>query len=119
MVVPVAIVEARPVPETVATAGALEVQVAVEVRFWVVPSVYVPVAVNCLVRPLATDGLAGVTATETNNAGVTLKVVEAVTVPEVARIMELPVALAVARPVVLIDATVPVSEAQVTAFVRF
>ena len=32
-------------------------------------SLYVPVAVNCLVRPFAIDGLAGVTAIDTKLGG--------------------------------------------------
>ena len=47
--------------DTEATLGALETQVAVPVRFCVEPSVYVPVAVNCVVPPAATCGVGGVT----------------------------------------------------------
>lgn len=47
--------------KTVATLGALETQVTVGVRAFVEPSVYVPVAVNCVVPPAATCGAAGVT----------------------------------------------------------
>ena len=36
------------------------------VRFWVLPSLYVPVAVNCWRLPSGIEGLAGVTAMETN-----------------------------------------------------
>src|SRR5208283_5006973 len=49
----------------VATEGADEVQVADEVRFCLLPSLKVPVAVNCCWVPAAIDGLAGVTATDT------------------------------------------------------
>jgi hypothetical protein len=55
---------------TVAIVVAEEVQVAVLVRFCVVPLLYVPVAVNCCVWPAATDGAAGVTAIETRAGAV-------------------------------------------------
>jgi hypothetical protein len=44
-----------------ATAATDELQTAVVVRFWVVLSLYVPVAVNCSVTPLVTVGSLGVT----------------------------------------------------------
>jgi hypothetical protein len=44
------------------------------VRFWVLPSLYVPVAVNCTVCPTLIDGFTGVMAIETS-AGFTVKVV--------------------------------------------
>ena len=54
------------------------------VRFCVLPSVKVPVAVNCSVSPRATEGLAGVTAMDTKAAAETVDVVEPVIVPEAA-----------------------------------
>src|SRR5260370_4264430 len=45
-----------------------EVQFADVVRFCVLLSVYVPVAVNACVRPLVIEGLAGVTAVEHKGA---------------------------------------------------
>jgi hypothetical protein len=53
---------ANPAALIVAVAVFDELQVAVLVRFWVVPSLKVPVAVNCCVAPLVIDGFAGVTA---------------------------------------------------------
>ena len=44
---PVVSVEAKPVDAIVATATFDELQATELVRFWVVPSVNVPVAVNC------------------------------------------------------------------------
>ena len=75
---------ARPAVLIVATVAAEELHVAVLLRFCVVPSVYVPVAVNCCVPPLAIDGFAGVTAIDTSVAAVTVSVVLPETVPEVA-----------------------------------
>jgi hypothetical protein len=75
---------ARPAVLMVATPAADELHVAVLVRFWVLPSLYVPVAVNCCVLPLVIDGFAGVTAMETRVAAVTVRVVLPETAPEVA-----------------------------------
>src|ERR1700752_3400602 len=61
VVVPGTRVPANPALFTVATVVADEVQTAVLVRFWVVPLLYVPVAVNCLLLPAATEAVAGVT----------------------------------------------------------
>ena len=57
---------------------------------WVELSVKVPVAVNCCLRPSAIDGLAGVTAIETSAGCVTVRVVDPLTVPEVAWIVVTP-----------------------------
>ena len=76
-------------------------------------------AVNCWVSPLATLGLAGVTAIDWSTAAVTVSTVEPLTPPSVALIVEVPVATAVARPAAVIVATEVVAEAQVTWLVRF
>jgi hypothetical protein len=60
--VPTAAPVARPAAVIVAVAVFDELHVAVLVRFWVVPSLNVPVAVNCCVVPFTTEGFAGVTA---------------------------------------------------------
>src|ERR1700683_4524075 len=63
-----------------------EVHVAVEVRFWVEPSLNVPVAVNCSVAPIEIDGAGfGVTAIEGRDRAVTVNpfVSEATSVPDV------------------------------------
>ena len=59
--------------ETVAVAGVAEAQVTAVVMTWVEPSVNVPVAIRFRVAPLATDGVAGVMATETSVAAVTVR----------------------------------------------
>ncbi len=74
----------------VATPVLEEFHVTVLVRFCVLLSVYVPVAVNCWVLPLGTDGLAGVTAIETNAGAVTVSVVEPFIDPDVAVIVLVP-----------------------------
>jgi hypothetical protein len=63
-----------------------EAHVAVEVRFWVEPSLNVPVAVNCSVAPMAMDGAGfGVTAIEVSDSAVTVNpfVSEATSAPDV------------------------------------
>src|SRR5277367_5122416 len=64
---------AKPPAVIVATVVFAELQVAVPVRFCVVPSLNVPVAVNCCVAPLVIEGFAGVTAIDCNVAAVTVR----------------------------------------------
>ena len=63
---PAATPVANPELLIVATVVAEEVHVAVEVRFCVLLSEYVPVAVNCWLPPELTEAFAGVTAMETS-----------------------------------------------------
>ena len=110
-VVPTAAELARPCEPPallmVAVAGVAEAHVAVVVRFWVVASVYVPVAVNCCFKPFAIEGVAGVTPMETSVAAVTVSVVLPDTAPSVAEMTVVPAALVTARPeAALIVATV-------------
>ena len=80
-------------------------------------------AVNCFVRPLAILGLAGVTATDTRVAEVTVKVVLPEMLPLVAEIVVLPGATELASPcepaALLIVAILVLLEAQITCVVRF
>ena len=62
VVVPGAPPAASPSPLTVATFAAVEFQVAEVVRFLVLPSVNVPIAVNCTFAVTKMDEFAGVTA---------------------------------------------------------
>ena len=50
----------------VAMAGAVDAHVTVDVMTFVLPSAYVPVAVNCCVKVAAMDAVRGVTAIETS-----------------------------------------------------
>jgi hypothetical protein len=118
VVEPAASVVARPLAAMVAVAVLEDAQVAVAVRFCVVPSVSVPVAVNCCVSPLDTLGLPGVTAMEASTAGVTVSVVLPDTVPEVAEIVVVPTATVVARPPAAMVAVAVLVDAQVTEAVR-
>jgi len=111
--VPWAAPAAWPSAVTVATAGFDEAQVDELVRSNVDPSEYVPVALNCLVVPLAIDGFTGVTAIETNTAGPTVRVVLTLTAPELALIVDVPCATPVASPPAVMVATALLDEAHV------
>ncbi len=107
-----------------ATPAADEPQTAVVVRFWLVLSLYLPVAVNCSVVPLAKEGVPGVTAIETSVTfgAETVSVVEPDTPADAADTVVLPIATALARPGLfdaLNVATVVAADAQVTEDVRF
>jgi len=118
--VPLLTAVAKPAALMVATPGVAEFQTAVLVRFCVVPSVNVPVAVNWSVSPLAIDKLGAVIAIDFSTAGVTVNVnVFEVTPPELAVMAEVPMLTPVASPAVLMVATAGVAEFHVTVLVRF
>jgi hypothetical protein len=108
----VAVMLAEPTPTLCASPAVLGVllivavetvsedHVAVLVRFCVLPSVNVPVAVNCCIVPNAIDGVAGVTAIETNVAAVTVTVVDPLMEPVVAVMVAVPSPTLVANPCV-------------------
>src|SRR5438270_904253 len=73
---PVAPAVASPAALIDATLGVAEDQVTWLVRSCVELSEKVPVAVNCCVRPLASEGLAGVTAIDWSTGAVTVRVEE-------------------------------------------
>ena len=108
---------------TAAIVVADDFQVTDVVRFCVVLSEYVPVAVNCLDVPSAMLELVGVTAIEISVAGVTASVALPETLPDVAEIVVEPVATEVANPfepaALLIAATAVLDDFQVTPVVRF
>src|ERR1700678_4079035 len=97
---------ARPPVLIVAVVVVPEDQVTLDVKFCVVPSLNVPVAVNCCVAPLAIDGFAGVTAIDCSVSAVTVSKVEPEIDDDVAVIVELPTPAPLARPPVLIVAMV-------------
>ena len=119
---PTASVEARPVTEMVAMVVFDDVQATESVMSCVEPSVYVPVASNCWVRPLAMLGLAGVSVMRSSTAAVTVSVVVPVRLPSVAVIDEVPCARVAAKPcepdVLEIVATEVLADTQVTWLVR-
>src|SRR5271167_1508996 len=109
---------ARPPLLMVAIEVALEVQVAEEVRFCLLPLLKVPVAVNCCWFPAAIDGLTGVTAIDTSTGAVTVNPVEPLMEPEVAWMVVLPAATPVAKPALLMVATEVADEIHVADEVR-
>jgi hypothetical protein len=118
--VPVLTAVTRPVALIVATPGVAEFHTAVEVRFCVVESLYVPVAVNWSVRPLAIEELGAVIAIDCSVAVVTVKVIEFEVTPfKLAVITDAPVLTAVASPVAPIVATPGVAEFHTAVLVRF
>jgi hypothetical protein len=121
----VAVMTAVPTPSPLATPPPAmlatvedEVQVTELVRSCALPSLYVPVAVNCWLVPLAIDALPGLTDIDTNTGDVTAKLVEPVIVPEVAVIIVLPGLTLVASPPLLTVAIVVADEVHVTMLVR-
>ncbi len=76
---PIAAAMASPEPLIEARVVSEEVHVAEEVMSAVLPSVNVPVALNCAVFPAVTLGFAGINAIDTSVGGaVTVSVVESV-----------------------------------------
>ena len=121
--VPTAALLASPLLLIVADDCVSELQVAVEVRFCVLPSVKLPVATNCCVVPSAIEGFPGVTAMETSAAELTVNAVEPCTDPEIALMLAEPVATLLANPwlpaLLLMVATEVVSELHCTVAVMF
>ena len=117
--VPVPTAVARPAVVIVATDVVAEAQLTWPVRFCVVLSLYVPVAVNCWVSPLAMLGLSGVTVIDWSAAVVTVSTVEPVIPLNLAEMVEVPVPTAVASPAAVMVATVVVADVQVTWLVKF
>lgn len=108
----------------VAMFAGIELQLESDVRFFVVLSLYFPVAVNCCVAPGAILGFVGVISRDTSGAcaaGRTDNVADLDKAPNVAVIVVVPVAWAVASPLVpsvlLMVATAVFDELHVTAAV--
>lgn len=127
VVVPAATDVARPVdPDAlliVATEATDELHVTDAVTSFVLPSVYVPVAVNCLVAPTAMLALAGVTAIDLSVTCVTVNVVMPDIFPDTAEISVVPAATDEANPLepdtLPTVATEVMLDAHVTEGVRF
>ncbi len=97
VVAPCDILVAHP-PPTLATNAADDVHVAEAVKSCVLPSVYVPVAPNCMPVPSGMVALVGVTAIDTNVGLPTVSVVEAEIEFDVAEIVAAPCPALVASP---------------------
>jgi hypothetical protein len=112
-----AIAVTRPLVLTVATNVSDELHITCALISWLVKSEYVPVAVNCWVTPTGILGLAGVTAIEDRVAEFTERVVLPDLLPEVAVMLAVPAATAVAKPALLTVATNVFDELQMTCVV--
>ena len=112
--VPWAMAVARPLLSTVATDVLDELQMTCELRSKLAPLEKAPEAVNCGVNPTGTLGLAVVTDMEDKAAWSTARVVLPVIVPEVAVMIAVPWATAVARPLLSTVATDVLDELQMT-----
>ena len=117
VVLPASTAVARPLLLIVATDVMDELQVTCVVMSRLVPSEYMPVAVNCLVLRIGMIGVVGVTEIEDRVAEVTVGVVLPEILPAVAVMFEVPVARAVTRPLLLTVATDVLDELQVTCVV--
>ncbi len=119
---PAAIAVARPFDPAALLMVAMpvfeELHITDEVRFCVVLSEKVAVAVNCCFVPLAIDGAAGVTVIETSVAAFTLRTVDPDISPELAVIVALPPSAPVATPLASIVATQVSDEFQAAVAVR-
>lgn len=107
-VLPTPLVEASPAMlgalAIVATEACDELQWALLVMSWCVPSLYAPVAVNCCGAPRATLGLTGVMAIEFSVPLPTVNVVVPFTPPEEAVMVAVPLFLPNTRPPPRMDA---------------
>ena len=114
VVLPVATLVATPVLAIVATAAFAELQTTAPETSCVLASLNDPVAANCFVVPAAIPEFAGVTASETRVAPVTVRVAVPDTEPDPAVIVVVPVPKLVASPLPSTEATAPDEDDQVT-----
>jgi hypothetical protein len=114
VVLPVATLVATPVLAIVAAAGLEELQTTDPEMSCVLLSLNVPVAVNCLVVPVAIVEFAGVTVSDTRLAPVTVRDAVPLTDPLAALMVVVPAPVLVASPVGSTVATAPDVDDQVT-----
>ncbi len=106
---------ARPPDVIVATPAFDDDHVTAPLRRAVVPSLYVPVGLNCCFAFFLIVGLAGVTAMDIKAAGAAVRTVEPTTEPDVAEMVDVPLAAtAVARPPELMMVTPGLDDAHFT-----
>jgi hypothetical protein len=99
-----------------------ELQSTTEVMFCILPSVNVPVAVNCCVAPRMMDGVCGLIAIDASVTGFTVSVAHPLTELALISIVVVPAASVLAKPAVLgvslIVATLAPLELQCALWVR-
>lgn len=109
-------------PDVLIVAAAVfdDAQVTEPVRFCVLPSAKVPIAVNCSVNPMPMEPAGALTAIDCRGAEVTASATALETTPLcVALTFVEPARTAVANPLVLIVATAVLDELHATEFVKF
>ena len=105
--------------ELIVAIGAPELHIADEVKFCVLPSVYVPVAQNCTDKPAGTVPLAGVTPMDISAGGPTVSVAELLVMPSrLAVMLVVPTATPLANPALLIVAADVLEEFHTAALLR-
>jgi hypothetical protein len=119
LALPVATPSKSPAVLTLATAVFELAKDAVEVMFWVVPSLKTPVAVICNVCPNATERVDGESVIETRLAEVTFRVAFPETLDDEAVIVQAPALTAVAKPLLLMVHIALGEVVQETELVRF
>ena len=120
VVCPTASPVARPVPLTLATVVVDELHVTEFVRVCVLPSLNVPVAVNCSVEAIFNEPEGALTAIDCSVAAVTVSTTAFDTTPLcVAVTLVVPAVSPVANPAAVIVATAVLEELQVAELVRF
>ena len=116
---PIAAPVAKPLVLTLTVAGLELLHVAVLLRFCVLPSLKVPVAVNCTLVPLAIEELFALMVIDCNVAAVTVSAKLFELIPFWAAVILLePIAVPVAIPAAVILTFAGVDELHVTEFVR-
>jgi hypothetical protein len=110
---------AEPPLPIVATVAGDALQFTVAVRSCVLPSLYVPLAVNCCVVPFAIEALAGLIVIAVNTGGVTDNDAEPLIAPADALMLVAPGLRPTASPAPLTVATPTTEKVHCTALVRF
>ena len=118
VVLPCAMDVASPALLMVATATVEDVQVTELVTSCMLPSLNVPVAVNCCDCPAAIVGFEGAMVSETSAAGLTVTAIDPVMLPDVAMTFAEPTLSACANPELLTETVVAALELHVTDEVK-
>lgn len=118
VVAPAATVVASPEPLTVATEADEEVQVTPLDKSWLLPSLYVAVAVNCWLMPIPRVSPTGVTAMDTMVGVVTVTVVDCEIPAKDAETLVEPAATVLNNPLASMVAVAVEELLQVTRVVR-
>ena len=114
LAVPTPVPVANPLLAIVATVVGDVLQFTALLRSCLLPSLYVPVAVNGCVVPFAIEALPGLMEIDRSNGAITAAPVAFATVPELALIWAVPIVVPITKPPALTGATAGASEAQIT-----